>query len=109
MKKIILLFFAIFVVLFSACVAEEPPDLSILDEYDFFVDDSDAESYEIQETSSSEAVVTYILNTNTKKFHLPDCSWVRLMSEKNKSERFETKEELTKKGYSPCYHCCLND
>lgn len=112
MKKIVLstiVLLTAICMLFS-CTTEEPPDLSVLEEYDFFVDYSNAGSSEIQEeTASNEAEFSYILNTNTKKFHLPDCSWVGLMGEKNKSYRFETKEELIKKGYSPCYHCCLNN
>ena len=109
MKKIVLsiLIILLTVCLLFSCSAEEAPDLSVLDEYDFFADSSNTESQE--EASSSEVEVSFILNTNTKKFHLPDCSWVGLMGEKNKSYRFETKEELIKKGYSPCDHCCLNN
>ena len=112
MKKIVLsiLIILLTVCLLFSCSAEEAPDLSVLEEYDFFVDSSSTEICENQEeTSSNEKECSYILNTNTKKFHLPDCSWVGLMGEKNKSYRFETKEELIKKGYSPCYHCCLNN
>ncbi len=48
---------------------------------------------------------TYILNTNTKKYHLPTCASVRDMTEKNKKEFFGSKEELEKDGYSPCGRC----
>jgi len=54
--------------------------------------------------SGTESVV-YILNTNTKKFHYPDCKSVNAMSEKNKKEFTGSKKELTEDGYSPCGNC----
>lgn len=48
---------------------------------------------------------TYILNTNTKKFHYPDCSSVRDMKEKNKQVYTGRREELISEGYSPCKRC----
>ena len=47
----------------------------------------------------------YILNTNTKKFHLPTCSSVSKMSEKNKQESVESREQLISEGYQPCKIC----
>ncbi|MCD7724958.1 MAG: DNA/RNA non-specific endonuclease [Clostridiales bacterium] len=55
------------------------------------------------ETSSSGT--TYILNTNTKKFHYPDCSSVSQMSEKNKKEYTGNRDDLISQGYSPCGNC----
>ena len=48
---------------------------------------------------------TYILNTNTKKFHYSDCSSVRDMKEKNKQVYTGRREELISEGYSPCKRC----
>ena len=48
---------------------------------------------------------TYVLNTNSKKFHYPDCSSVGKMSEKNKEERTTTREDLIADGYEPCGSC----
>ena len=48
---------------------------------------------------------TYICNTNTKKFHYPDCKSVKQMKEKNKLERSCTREELISEGYDPCGNC----
>ena len=48
---------------------------------------------------------TYILNTNTKKYHLPTCSSVKSMKEKNKKEVNDTPENLEKQGYEPCKNC----
>lgn len=47
----------------------------------------------------------YICNTNTKKFHYPDCSSVKQMSEKNKLPVNTTREELINQGYVPCKKC----
>ena len=48
---------------------------------------------------------TYIVNTNTKKFHKPDCSGVKDMKASNKMKFTGTKEEAMEKGYSPCGTC----
>ena len=47
----------------------------------------------------------YIVNTNTRKFHIPSCSSVSRMADKNKAKSTLTKEELINKGYSPCENC----
>lgn len=48
---------------------------------------------------------TYIVNTNTGKFHRPDCSSVKRMKESNKAERTTTRDELISEGYEPCKNC----
>lgn len=48
---------------------------------------------------------SYILNTNTKKIHLPSCNSVRRMSDKNKEKTSQSIEELKKEGYTPCQNC----
>lgn len=48
---------------------------------------------------------TYILNTNTQKFHLPGCSGLNQMNEKNKKEFTGTRDELIQQGYEPCKKC----
>lgn len=47
----------------------------------------------------------YILNTNTKKFHLPDCSSVTDMDEDNREGFSGNREELIDMGYEPCGRC----
>ena len=49
--------------------------------------------------------VTYILNTNTHKFHYPSCSSVDDMKEKNKQEFYGTRDEAIAMGYDPCGRC----
>ena len=48
---------------------------------------------------------TYVLNTNTKKFHYPECRSVDQMSEKNKREFTGTRDEAIAQGYDPCGNC----
>jgi len=57
------------------------------------------------ETESVPVSTEYILNTSTKKIHLPTCKSVKQMKEKNKKVTTESKESLISKGYSPCGNC----
>lgn len=56
-------------------------------------------------TDGTQAVETYVLNTNTKKFHLPTCSAVAQIQEKNYQTYSGTREELLAQGYTPCANC----
>lgn len=51
------------------------------------------------------AGTSYILNTNTKKFHYPSCSSVTQMNEKNKQEYTGSRDEVISMGYEPCHNC----
>lgn len=53
----------------------------------------------------TEGEITYILNTNSKKFHKPTCGSVDDMLEANKEEYSGTREQLIAEGYSPCGSC----
>ena len=55
--------------------------------------------------STSSGNITYVLNTNTKKFHLPNCSSVRDMKDKNKKEVSCSRDEVIDMGYVPCKRC----
>lgn len=48
---------------------------------------------------------TYVLNTNSKKFHYPDCSSARQIKEENKEIFTGNREELLQRGYDPCKRC----
>ena len=48
---------------------------------------------------------TYILNTNTRKFHYSYCDSVKKMSEKNKQAYSGSREEILRMGYEPCKRC----
>ncbi len=47
----------------------------------------------------------YILNTSSKKIHLPSCGSVRSVKEANKREVYESKESLLEQGYEVCKSC----
>ena len=53
----------------------------------------------------SPSTTLYVLNTNTMKFHYPDCKSVKKMSEKNKSFFEGTRDEVIAMGYTPCGNC----
>ena len=48
---------------------------------------------------------TYVLNTNTMKFHYPSCSSVDQMKEKNKEIYTGNREDIINMGYMPCKRC----
>ncbi len=47
----------------------------------------------------------YVLNTNTKKFHLPDCGSAQSMQEENKDTYTGDRQKLIDDGYEPCGSC----
>ena len=56
-------------------------------------------------SGSSATVQTYILNTNSKKFHLPSCTSVTQMKAANRQEFTGTRDEVIADGYEPCKNC----
>ena len=51
------------------------------------------------------AEITYVVNTNSRKFHYPSCSSVGDMKEKNRKDSTKNREELVEKGFTPCKKC----
>lgn len=49
--------------------------------------------------------VTYILNTNTMKFHYPSCENAKQIKDKNREEYSGTRDDVIYQGYSPCKNC----
>ena len=76
---------------------------------EILIDYSNGESEYVGKSQDDEAKTeqeaTYILNTNSKKFHNSDCSSVENMSEKNKSTFTGKRSELINQGYEPCGSC----
>ncbi len=60
---------------------------------------------EITENNNNDIQADYIVNTNTGKIHLPTCSSVYDMAERNKMYYTGSLEELMEKGYVPCKRC----
>lgn len=52
---------------------------------------------------------TYVLNTSSKKFHLPTCASVDDILEKNRAYSTDSAERLIADGYKPCGRCNPRD
>ena len=64
-----------------------------------------AEGSRASDASTNAYTQTYILNTNSFKFHYPTCPSVADMSEKNKREFVGTRDEAIEQGFTPCGWC----
>jgi DNA-entry nuclease len=67
--------------------------------------ETEAAAQETTVSAQNTQSVTYILNTNTKKFHYPSCSSVSQMKEKNKKSFTGSRDEAIAQGYSSCGRC----
>lgn len=125
MKKCLLLFLLILLPLLAAC-SSEPTEivLSPLEEA-VPVSEQNAEwdlrivtrsgqavpaSITAPEPSTLQAETrsgaeSYILNTNTRRFHLPSCPSAAEMKPENRDSFTGTRDELLEKGYTPCGRC----
>lgn len=66
---------------------------------------SDAGAEVEPENTTGETEETYVLNTNTKKFHKPDCSGAESMKPENRELYTGSREALIEEGYAPCGQC----
>lgn len=58
-----------------------------------------------EDKQEAEDEYTYVLNKNTKKFHYGDCHSAKQIKESNRGEFTGTRDEIIRKGYSPCGNC----
>ncbi|HBA64370.1 MAG TPA: MBL fold metallo-hydrolase [Lachnospiraceae bacterium] len=65
----------------------------------------DAESVMSDADAAETQTEVYILNRNTKKFHLPDCPGAEEIHTENREESSLSREELLAQGYEPCKRC----
>ena len=56
-------------------------------------------------TSEVSQAADYVLNTNTKRFHYPDCQSVSDMKESNKQYYQGSRDDLINQGYKACGNC----
>ncbi|MBD5476565.1 MAG: MBL fold metallo-hydrolase [Lachnospiraceae bacterium] len=54
---------------------------------------------------SQPAGITYVLNNNTRKFHVPNCSSVDTIKPKNREDTTKSRDEIIGAGYVPCKRC----
>lgn len=66
-------------------------------------DGSNFHTYDNEE--QQQTTETYVLNTNTRKFHYPSCSSVSQIAPQNYSTSSSSREELIAQGYDPCGRC----
>ncbi len=69
------------------------------------IDYSDGSSRLIEDNKNDGVAREYVLNTNSKKIHYPQCSSVYDIGKNNKKIYTGTIEELINKGYKPCGIC----
>lgn len=70
----------------------------------FSGDDALAAGQAVQENESAGSY-DYVLNTNSRKIHLPSCKYAAEISEKNKEYYNGSREALIEQGYAPCGNC----
>lgn len=86
---------------FNVFAYNAQPDIEI----DYKTGESKQKNSADTSKQNEEKEVTYIINKNSKKFHLSSCSSVSKIKPQNKKESDKTCEELEKLGYSPCKSC----
>lgn len=59
----------------------------------------------VSETANGELEATYVLNTSSKRFHLPSCSGAGSIKEENRQEYVGSRSALVEEGYVPCGTC----
>lgn len=58
-----------------------------------------------QQAAAAGGEMTYVLNTNSKKFHLPSCPSTEQIAEKNRQDFTGSRDDLLAQGYTPCKQC----
>lgn len=84
---------------FNVYVYNVQPGIAI----DYATGDSELSSDETKKDTGK--IEQYILNTSSKKFHLPTCSSVADTKEENKENYEGTRQNLIDQGYEPCGRC----
>ena len=64
-----------------------------------------AENAESVAAKTESAEMSYVLNTSSMKFHTPDCSSAKKMSDENRRDFTGTREDVITMGYEPCGYC----
>ncbi len=64
-----------------------------------------AEAARADDEPSKSEETAYILNTNSKKFHLPSCSGASDIKEENRQQVTAAREDIIAQGYAPCGRC----
>lgn len=83
------------------------PDAGLHQQYisEMVTPDEDAEAKTDELQQPIDRTCEYVLNTNTKVFHLPECSYVGSISDENKEVYTGTRDSVADMGYDSCGHC----
>ena len=60
---------------------------------------------ESSKAQSGDTQASYVLNTNSRKFHDPSCPSAADIADSNREDFEGTRDELIEKGYEPCGRC----
>ncbi len=66
---------------------------------------SSKKSTSSKKKKTSDTKTSYVLNEETKKFHLPSCRYVKKMETENRKKTSDTWKQLIKEGYEACKVC----
>ena len=81
---------------------QQPADTSVTQQETQQPADTNVQQEETQQSAETQ---TYVLNTNTHKFHKPGCYSVEKIKPENYAEFTGTREEAIAYGYDPCKNC----
>lgn len=62
-------------------------------------------AYSSKVESKTEKQTEYVININSKKFHIKECGSIKSMKESNKQITNKSRQALIDEGYSPCGSC----
>ena len=65
---------------------------------------ADGDSH-LADSETNGEIVSYVLNTNSRKFHQPGAACADSISESNRQDYSGTRENLIAQGYTPCGQC----
>ena len=69
------------------------------------IPDTDNGAAAENETGDPSTRSSYVINTNTGKFHRPDCASATQMKPENRKDVTASRDELVQEGYEPCKQC----
>ena len=69
------------------------------------IPDSDNGAAAENEAGNPSTRSSYVINTNTGKFHRPDCASATQMKPENRKDVTASRDELVQEGYEPCKQC----
>lgn len=80
-------------------------NVTVPDNLDGTSSDTSSESTSGDSTIEEPTTYSYVLNTNTKKFHYSSCSSVSTIKPENYGTFEGTRDEVIAQGYEPCGRC----